>query len=464
MRGLFKSLRFRLSFIFISLAVMPLLLSAFFLTRYSVVYLEKQSQAILQEKAVRVGNEIRDYIENHKSRLLLIHELHRFEKLNLEEQKTILNNLLFDQYVFQDIILLSVGGQELLRLSRSSVFLSKDLKNRATRKEFQFPATHKEPYFSAVYFDRKIREPLLTISIPHFDLLNGKLSYVLVANLRFKKIWDLLIDIEIPGKGAVYVVNKAKQVVAHRNPSLVLGGATLNLPEAPGPAKGLSGADVIIAWNILQLGDQKMTIVAEQPVSEAHALITNTLRMGIAITSVVFVLAIILIMLAIVRIVKPIEFLATSAQAIGKGDYSQHIKLTSRDEIGALESAFNQMSRDLAEYHGKMQELVKIRTEELDKANRQLKQEIADRVAIEKERKKLINELQDSLQKVKMLSGLLPICASCKKIRDDEGYWSQIESYIRDRSEAQFSHSICPECAKKLYPEIYKPNAPNIND
>ena len=70
----------------------------------------------------------------------------------------------------------------------------------------------------------------------------------------------------------------------------------------------------------------------------------------------------------------------------------------------------------------------------------------------EEEREKLIGELQEALAKVKLLSGLLPICASCKKIRDDNGYWNQIESYIREHSEAEFSHGICPECAKKLYP------------
>jgi hypothetical protein len=66
----------------------------------------------------------------------------------------------------------------------------------------------------------------------------------------------------------------------------------------------------------------------------------------------------------------------------------------------------------------------------------------------------LIRELQEALTMVKLLSGLLPICASCKKIRDDKGYWTQIESYIRDHSEAEFSHGICPDCLKKLYPEI----------
>ena len=74
----------------------------------------------------------------------------------------------------------------------------------------------------------------------------------------------------------------------------------------------------------------------------------------------------------------------------------------------------------------------------------------------EEEREKLIGELQEALAKVKLLSGLLPICASCKKIRDDKGYWNQIESYIRDHSEAEFSHGICPECAEKIYPKYYR--------
>jgi hypothetical protein len=74
----------------------------------------------------------------------------------------------------------------------------------------------------------------------------------------------------------------------------------------------------------------------------------------------------------------------------------------------------------------------------------------------EEERERLIAELQKALSDVKALSGLLPICASCKRIRDDKGYWNQLESYIRDHSEAEFSHGICPDCAKKLYPELYE--------
>jgi len=64
------------------------------------------------------------------------------------------------------------------------------------------------------------------------------------------------------------------------------------------------------------------------------------------------------------------------------------------------------------------------------------------------------DELSSALAEVKTLSGFLPICAACKKIRDDKGYWNQVEGYIQKHSDAQFSHSVCPECAKKLYPDL----------
>jgi len=70
------------------------------------------------------------------------------------------------------------------------------------------------------------------------------------------------------------------------------------------------------------------------------------------------------------------------------------------------------------------------------------------------DRKRKEKELKEALVNIKQLSGLLPICASCKKIRDDKGYWKQLEWYITEHSTAEFSHSICPECVKKLYPEF----------
>ncbi|WP_020588255.1 PAS domain-containing protein [Desulfobacter curvatus] len=84
--------------------------------------------------------------------------------------------------------------------------------------------------------------------------------------------------------------------------------------------------------------------------------------------------------------------------------------------------------------------------------------DISERKEAEAERLILIADLKKALSQVKKLSGLLPICSHCKKIRDDQGYWNQIEQYIHEHSEAEFSHSICQDCAKKHYPDydIYK--------
>ncbi len=80
--------------------------------------------------------------------------------------------------------------------------------------------------------------------------------------------------------------------------------------------------------------------------------------------------------------------------------------------------------------------------------------DITERRLAQKQRDKLISDLQKALSEVKTLRGFLPICSHCKKIRDDKGYWNQIESYIQKHSETKFSHGICPECAKKYYPDM----------
>jgi PAS domain S-box-containing protein len=80
--------------------------------------------------------------------------------------------------------------------------------------------------------------------------------------------------------------------------------------------------------------------------------------------------------------------------------------------------------------------------------------DITERKELERDRERLIAELKDALTSVKVLRGLLPICSCCKMIRDDGGYWQQIETYIRDHSEAEFTHGLCPDCLARYDEEI----------
>ena len=117
--------------------------------------------------------------------------------------------------------------------------------------------------------------------------------------------------------------------------------------------------------------------------------------------------------------------------------------------------AKNETDLALRKAHDELENRVQARTLELTQVNQALNQEIATRRATEKEKEKLITELTEALTQVKTLSGLLPICSSCRQIRDTEGTWSKVEDYIRTRTDAEFTHGICPKCAKRLYPDLY---------
>ncbi len=130
----------------------------------------------------------------------------------------------------------------------------------------------------------------------------------------------------------------------------------------------------------------------------------------------------------------PFSEAADRFQSAGEGDFSVRMDIQSRDEIGRMALGFNGFMDRLENYRNALKDL-----------NDNLEVRVQERTA----------ELEKALEEVKTLSGLLPICASCKKIRDDSGYWQQIESYVSDHSDANFSHSICPDCAKRLYPAFY---------
>jgi hypothetical protein len=113
-----------------------------------------------------------------------------------------------------------------------------------------------------------------------------------------------------------------------------------------------------------------------------------------------------------------------------------------------------EMNDELIVHKDHLETLIDERTSELTTAYDRLQEELHERAIIEENLIEERNRLMEALAEVKTLSGLLPICSSCKKIRDDGGYWNQIEKYVQEHSGATFSHGICPDYAKKLYPEF----------
>jgi len=130
-----------------------------------------------------------------------------------------------------------------------------------------------------------------------------------------------------------------------------------------------------------------------------------------------------------------------------KADFERHLK---GEEVGSYEYAL--ITRDGRRINSIIN--TKLIKYEGESSILGIVTDITERKKAEELRENLIADLQKAANEIKTLSGLIPICAACKKIRDDRGYWEQIETYIMERSDAEFSHGLCPECSKKLYPDF----------
>jgi PAS domain S-box-containing protein len=128
-------------------------------------------------------------------------------------------------------------------------------------------------------------------------------------------------------------------------------------------------------------------------------------------------------------------------ERVGRGEHIRHLETTQRRKDGELV----EVSLSVSPVRNSAGEIVGVST---------IARDIGERKRAEREREHLVGELQRLLGEVKTLSGLLPICSYCKKIRDDKGYWNQIEHYIGQHSSANFTHSVCPDCARHQYAEF----------
>ncbi len=132
----------------------------------------------------------------------------------------------------------------------------------------------------------------------------------------------------------------------------------------------------------------------------------------------------------------PLKLLTEGAKNIGNGDLQTRVSVRSNDEFNILAQEFNNMTQSL---------------QDITVSRDDLETEIIQKMQLQKEKEKVIENLETALEEIKTLKGIVPICANCKKIRDDEGYWNILESYIEKHSDASFSHGMCPDCLDELY-------------
>jgi len=260
-----------------------------------------------------------------------------------------------------------------------------------------------------------VRTGGLVVSAPGVTPLSTQVDKKILKSLRTKESGTALIE-----------VNGETQLIAFCPIPITLGAdqtAFGGRQQSLDHTKGNKGE----AWHVL-ISLNKATAIAT----------ANEVTSAIVFSGTIFILFAAAIALLLGKMAaKPIVKLAESAKRIGEGHLETRASVSSNDEIGLLGQSLNTMAKNL-------QETMISRNSLMCEVERRKKEE--------KKKEQLITELQQALHEVKTLRGIIPICSFCKKIRDDTGYWNQVEDYITQHSQADFTHSLCPDCLEKHYP------------
>lgn len=339
----------------LSLAIGPLLLLGCVLAWYSFEVQQQHAIDFQQEISKRAATEINHPIQELKNDLITAANIYDITHLSRAEQFKVLSRLQSSvnsshRNILTKLTLTDTQGMELTKVSISDIYLESDLTNISASEEFAYVIEHKTPYFSPVWHDAQTGDPRLTISIPWFNIKSSAIDVILIAELRLKELWNHVMDIKVGLNGQIFVINDQGRVIAHRNPSVVLRGNELTTYEEAGFQKNLQGKMASLTATEIKLGNQRIHVIAELPLTEALDLTINTL-ISIGIMMAVALLASVVFGYIMVhRMITPIESLAETTKAISLGDFHRRAIVNKKeDEIALLARSFNTMTSQLAE-------------------------------------------------------------------------------------------------------------------
>lgn len=342
---MFNGLRFRLTLIFVTLTILPLLLVGGLVASRAFETLQNEAVNFQQQLAREASVDLRGFFNERVNELSVLIDVYGIDTLTLNSQRDILLALLAKQPAYYRLSLIDPTGQESLRLTRGEIVTNDDLIDRGEDPLFRSVLETGVTGFSSVYFDEDARDRLINVGLPVTDLFTGELTHVLVAEIRFQTVTEqVLRNLTLRQNEEVYILDPNGVVIAHRNPSLVLSEVTYTVPTANGRQAGLDGSDVILAKNIVPLANFELIVIAETRYADAIALASDLINIATVITLVTLVITGAIIVFLVSRITTPITRLSNVARAIQGGDFSQQVTVDRKDEIGQFAAAFNSMT------------------------------------------------------------------------------------------------------------------------
>lgn len=365
---MFRSLQVRLTVLCIALAVIPLSFIGILLA-WQGYQLQQQSTLEFERQVTqRASLQVSSFMTNAGDNLSLVIQTSGIRNMSRDAQETLLSAVVFETGIFDELALLDREGREEIRVGRSTIFAPADLRDRSQEEAIAGALSSNRILYSTVRFSEINSEPLMQIVVPVMDVRSGQVDGVVSGEVRLKPIWDVVANIQFGEQGTIAIADATGRVVAHRDPSVVLQGTVIDSLDAEGIFPGIAGGEVVRTSTSLTVGNQVFYAIAELPLAEATGPAYRTVLTTSALLLVTLIVAASIGFVAVLRVVRPIQILSTTARAISAGDLSRDAVVTSRDELGDLGHAFNTMTSRLRQLLADLEQQVADRTAALETA------------------------------------------------------------------------------------------------
>ena len=299
-----RGIRSRLLILLLALISVPLVLNG--LATAYVVYRNQQQQSVDLEVSVvdRIRVEVASYFNERTSEIGVL--LRNLSWSTPEERRALLSNLPSYPSSVQELTLLDAQGQIEYRISE----LSETQSSTDWGDVFAKPLASGKPWYGPFQVDAVTGEPFVLVGFPYLSIKTGEIKGVLIANIRSKAIWTLLAGLTFSDERTVYIMDAAGRIIADRDPSVVLRGASGRLPGGNGIQPGLGGTPALLASVPLDLANTRLYIVSERSLAAAFALFGQTLLLTLIAFGVLLLFSIGIASIVGQRFVRPITDLA----------------------------------------------------------------------------------------------------------------------------------------------------------
>lgn len=359
---MFVSIKKRLTLSFILASIVPLFLFSTVLLYAEYTVQKKQTFLIQKEEAIRISQDIKVYFEGLEKDIEFLFKITSFVASKKSKKENYLSKMISKENQFERLTLTDKQGKELFysdritpyKETKKAKYINKELIDRALKD--------KQNYYGNIYFSKKNFEPLIDAAFLVKNLKTLEVDNILIAKMRFKKVWKILSSLDYLDGEEIFVTNSDNMIVAHKNPSIVINKTLITKPKENGFLLNRNNEYVLRSSNSFELNGTTFHVIVQRNIFDALSLSFYTFIYA----NILFLFLLVFIAFVIKHIdksiIKPILNLSNVAENISKGDLTHRADIFGNDELSFLATTFNDMSDKIGETMHNLKDEIELKT------------------------------------------------------------------------------------------------------